>query len=286
MREYVIYTDSACDISQELLQEWGVRVLQLSVQFKGENESFLDYEMPSKLFYQKMRDGQVAVTSAVNADTFQKAFAATLDEGLDVLYLAFSSGLSATYNSACIAVEELRAAYPERRIQAVDTLAASAGFGLLVYLAKEKKAAGASMEEVAQYIEDIRLSSVHWFTVDDLVYLKRGGRVSAATALLGGMLGIKPVLHVDNEGHLIKMSQVRGRRSSIKALADAYGKTKTGKGPIFISHGDCIDDAKALAEILEKDYGAKVDLITSIGPVIGAHSGPGTLALFYLGTER
>ncbi|MBR6425058.1 MAG: DegV family protein, partial [Oscillospiraceae bacterium] len=134
MREYVIYTDSACDISQELLQEWGVRVLQLSVQFKGENESFLDYEMPSKLFYQKMRDGQVAVTSAVNADTFQKAFAATLDEGLDVLYLAFSSGLSATYNSACIAVEELRAAYPERRIQAVDTLAASAGFGLLVYL--------------------------------------------------------------------------------------------------------------------------------------------------------
>ena len=286
MRDYVIFTDSACDIFPETLEEWGVRYAELNVQFKGSKQTYRNYEIPIKTFYQRMRDGDVAVTSAVNSDAFHRAFEPVLKEGLDILYLGFSTGLSATYNSGCIAAVELAAAYPDRTILTVDSLSASAGFGLLLYLCVQQKKAGKSIQEVAKYAEDNRLHLCHWFTVEDLVYLKRGGRVSAATALLGGMLGIKPVLHVDNEGHLINMSKARGRKNSIQALADAYGRSNLGEGTIFISHGDCQEDAEYLAELLRKNYGAKVTLITYVGPVIGAHSGPGTLALFFLGSER
>ena len=178
--------------------------------------------------------------------------------------------------------------YPGRRVVVVDSLAASAGHGLLLWLAVKKKREGASLDEVAKFCEDTRQHVCHWFTVDDLVYLKRGGRVSATAALAGAVLGIKPVLHVDGEGHLINMMKVRGRKASIKALADKYGELhKDGMdGTIFISNGDCEDDAKILADMLKDRFGAKVELITDIGPVIGAHSGPGTLALFFLGQHK
>ena len=187
-----------------------------------------------------------------------------------------------------MAAKELMEEYPERKILVVDTFAASAGFGLLVYLTVQQKRKGASLEQAAKFVEDNRFHLCHWFTVDDLVYLKRGGRISATAAFVGGVLNIKPVLHMDDPGHLINMFKVRGRRASIKALADKYGELALDKegGTVFISHGDCIEDAKLLEKMLAERYGAAVKLITYVGPVIGSHSGPGTLALFFLGRER
>ncbi len=287
MNDFVIYTDSACDISPELLCEWGVGRLPLVVRFTDSEEEFFDGELEITDFYNQMRSGRVAKTSAVNATTFENSFEEVLKEGKDILYIAFSSGLSTTYNSSRIASDTLKEKYPESKIVLVDTLAASAGHGLLVYLAKKKKDEGASIEEVAEYIENIKLNLSHWFTVDDLVYLKRGGRISPLAASFGNLIGIKPVLHVDNEGHLVSVSKVRGRKSSIMALADKYGELAVDKdGTVFISHADCMADVEFLKTTLETKYGAKVELITNVGSVIGAHSGPGTLAFFFIAKER
>ena len=288
MDNYVIYTDSACDIAPEMLEEWGVKFTQLTFMFQEEDKQYSNYELSGKEFYQRMRDGKVAKTSAINIATFKEDFSKVLAEGNDLLYIAFSSGLSTTYNSANIAAEELREEYPDRKIITVDTLSASAGMGLLLYLTVQKKNEGASIEQAAQFALNNRLNLCHWFTVDDLVYLKRGGRVSPTVAFVGGLLGIKPIMHMDNEGKLINMFKARGRKAAIQAIADKYGElslTPT-QGTVFISHGDCIDDAKALADIIKKTYGINVQLFADIGPVIGAHSGPGTLALFFLGKER
>lgn len=283
MNDYVIYTDSACDIPSKTLAEWNVGFCSLSYIFQGENIQHSSDEMPLGDFYSKMRSGAVAKTSAVNINDFYESFENEIRNGKDILYLGFSSGLSTTYNSAAIAARQLTDKYPYARILTIDTLAASAGFGLIVYLAVKEKNKGKSVDEVAKFVTDIRFKLCHWFTVDDLVYLKRGGRISSAVAIAGTLLGIKPVLHVDNEGHLINMFKVRGRKPSIQALADKYGELVSDKTlPIFISHGDCLDDAELLAKILNEKYGVSVDLITYVGPVIGAHSGPGTLALFFV----
>lgn len=285
MSKYVIMTDTACDIEQSVLTEWGIDAVKLSYSFEnGENNE----ELSSTDFYARMRAGEVAKTSAVNPDTFVKTFTTVLEQGVDILYIAFSSGLSTTCNSARIAADELKEQYPERKVVVVDSLCASAGQGLFVYLVNQKKLSGASLEEAADYAEEIKLNICHWFTVDDLVYLKRGGRVSPAVAFVGGMLGIKPVMHVDNEGHLVNVEKVRGRKAAIQALAgklDEYALDKAN-GEIFISHGDCVDDANTLADILVQKCNSKVNIITDIGAVIGAHSGPGTLALFFVGKER
>lgn len=288
MADYVIITDSSCDIAPELLQQWGVPYVALTVKFDDQKESFGNYDMPFPDFYQKMREGGVARTAAANMETFRNAFEPFLKEGKDLLYIGFSSGLSTTVNSGAMAARELMEEYPDRKVRTVDTFAASAGFGLLVYLTVQEKKRGASLEQAAKFVEDTRFHLCHWFTVDDLVYLKRGGRVSAAAAFVGGLLNIKPVLHMDDPGHLIPMFKVRGRRASIKALADKYGELAVDRenGTVFISHGDCIDDAKLLENMLAERYGAKVSLITYVGPVIGSHSGPGTLALFFVGKER
>lgn len=288
MNEYVIFTDSACDLSRSLLGEWGIPFESLTYKFENSDKIYINDEIPAKEFYDKMRDGGVAKTAAVNPDTFKLTFEKVLAEGKDILYIGFSSGLSTTFNSGRIALNDLKEAYPDRKLIAVDTLAASAGMGLLVFLALQKKNEGATIEENAEYIESIKLNLCHWFTVDDLVYLKRGGRVSPAAAFFGNMIGIKPVLHVDNEGHLVPVSKVRGRKTSITAMADQYGELALDKenGVVYISHGDCEDDAKFLADLLATRYSAKVSIITDVGPVIGAHSGPGTLALFFLGSKR
>ena len=285
MSKYVIMTDSACDIAQSVLTEWGIDAVKMSYSFENGQG---DNDITSKDFYARMRAGEVAKTSAVNPDTFINAFASVLEQGNDILYLAFSSGLSTTCNSACIAAEELADKFPERKIVVVDSLCASAGQGLFVYLVNQKKLAGASLDEAAEYAEQIKLNICHWFTVDDLVYLKRGGRVSPAVAFVGGMLGIKPVMHVDNEGHLVSVDKVRGRKAAIQALAKKLEETALDKenGEIFISHGDCIDDANALADIFAQKLNAKVNIITDIGAVIGAHACPGTLALLCVGKER
>lgn len=289
-KSYVVMTDSSADLTAELVEKLGLDVIPLSVNV-GE-KSFMNYpderEIGSHDFYEMLRAGANAKTSAVNVDTFLNAMSVHLKAGKDVLYLGFSSGLSSTYSASEIAAQELREAYPERKIFTVDTLAASLGQGLLVYLTMQKVLAGATIEEAAAFAEENRLHLCHWFTVDDLFFLKRGGRVSAATALVGSALGIKPVLHVDNEGHLINVSKARGRKNSILALVDRMERSaiEPEKQTIFISHGDCRDDAEFLASELRKRFGISDITINFVGPVIGAHSGPGTLALFFLGTER
>ena len=288
MSEYVIITDSSCDIQPELLAEWEVPFVSLTYKFDEDAGSHGNFDLPFDRFYERMRKGGVARTAAVNMESFRQAFEPYVRAGKDLLYIGFSSGLSTTVNSGAMAAKELAEAYPERKILVVDTFAASAGFGLLVWLAVQEKRRGATLEQAAKFVEDTRFHLCHWFTVDDLVYLKRGGRVSAAAAFVGGVLNIKPVLHMDDPGHLINMFKVRGRRASIKALADKYGELAVDRqnGTVFISHGDCIGDAKLLEKLLAERYGAKVQLITYVGPVIGSHSGPGTLALFFVGRER
>ena len=288
MGNYVIFTDSACDIPAETLEEWGVKYCCQTFVFDDSAREYSNYEMPVKLFYDKMRNGGVAKTSAINTGVLKAAFAQELQAGNDVLYLAFSSGLSATCHAGQIAAEELREDYPDRRVLVVDSLSASAGFGLLVYLTVQQKQAGATLEEAARFATDLRMRLCHWFTVDDLVYLKRGGRVSSAAAFVGGVLKIKPVLHMDDEGHLINMFKANGRRAALKALADQFGKLANdpANGTVFLSHGDCPEDAATLERMLAQRYGATILLTTQIGPIIGAHSGPGTLALFFVGKQR
>ncbi len=288
MDNYVIFTDSACDMESDTLKKWNVKFIDLTLKFDGEDKIYKNSEVEPVAFYNKMREGGVAKTSAVNSQAFKLAFEEELKNGNDIFYLGFSSGLSTTYNSGASAAKILSEAYPDRKILTVDSLAASAGFGLLVYLAVKKKEEGASIEELAKYMEEIKWNMCHWFTVDDLVYLKRGGRVSAAAALVGGMLGIKPVLHVDNEGHLINTAKVRGRKASIKALFDKYKELAIDptKGPIYICQGDCKEDADMLTNMIKEEFGPETDMTVFTGPVVGAHSGPGTLALFFLGKER
>ena len=270
----------------EKLAEWKVEMIPLAYLFTDTGKEQLDHEEPIREFYKSMRDGRVAKTSSVNESRFVDAFTPILEAGKDLIYLAFSSGLSVTCENGKKVAATLQEKYPDRKIVVIDSLAASAGQGLFVYLAVQNRDSGMSLEDNARALEAYVLHVCHWFTVDDLVYLKRGGRISRTTALLGTALNVKPVLHVDNEGHLIKMTQVRGRKKSIRKMAERLGETILPESPIFISHGDCAEDAEMLKEILEKEYGKEVTLITWIGSVIGAHSGPGTLALFFLGTER
>ena len=290
MSEFVLMTDSSADLSQEMVQELGVTVLPLSFTIQG--KVYRNYpdnrEMDLPLFYDMLRAGELATTSAVNVAEYTQAVEPILQEKKDVLILAFSSGLSSTYQASVLAAEELREKYPDRKIYTVDTLCASLGQGLLVYLAVQEQRKGRSIEEVRDWAESTKLHLCHQFTVDDLHFFKRGGRISATTAVVGSMLQIKPVLHVDNEGRLINIGKARGRQASLKALVDKMEKTVTeeGKKTVFISHGDCRKDAVAVADMVRERFGTQDIRINYVGPVIGAHSGPGTLALFYLGTER
>ena len=287
MREYIIFTDSACDIKPELLQQWGVPFANMTFTFEGEDREYINTDIDLDEFYNRMRQGAHPKTAAINADTFMSAFEPILQSGKDILYVAFSSGLSTTVNSAHMAADELKEKYPDRKIMIVDTLAASAGGGLMVYMAVQKKKDGASIEENAAYIESLIAHHCIWFTVDDLEYLKRGGRVSPVVAFAGSILGIKPVLKMDSEGHLIKVFTVRGRKKSIEALADKYGELAYKNGePLFISHAQCPEEAQSLADMIRERYSVEVTLLTDIGPIIGSHSGPGTIAFFFIGEHR
>lgn len=290
MRDYVIITDSCCDLTDEMARELEVEVLPLSLEMGGKTYyNYLDgRDIDFHTFYQRVRAGEMATTSAVSVGAFETGMRRILESGRDILCLAFSSGLSATYQSAAIAAQNLQGLFPQGRILVVDTLCASMGQGLLVYLCAMEKRRGKSLEEVYAFAMDTRLNVCHWFTVDDLGHLKRGGRISAATALFGTMLSIKPVLHVDNAGKLINVDKARGRKASLLALVDRMEKTAIDpeKGPVFLSHGDCLEDAQFVADEVRRRFGTQDIHISYVGPVIGNHSGPGTLALFFLGKER
>lgn len=287
MNHFKIITDSACDLPDDMLQSLQVDKISLNVLYRGETHADTVGEGIKEL-YDSLRAGEVATTSAVNPEGWISIMEPALRAGSDVLALAFSSGLSTTYQSAVIAAKDLLERYPDRRIYVVDTLCASLGQGLLVWYACRKRDAGMDLEAVRDWVEENKLHLCHWFTVDDLMFLKRGGRVSATTALVGTMLQIKPVLHVDDEGHLINVSKARGRKASIDALAKKVAELGEGfdNETMFISHGDCVEDANYLAQVLKETYGVRHIHINHVGAVIGSHAGPGVLALFFLGKHR
>lgn len=289
MNNYKITTDNTADLPYTYYQEYDVEFLYLPYQMEG-SEYDKTHELEFGDFYERMRNGSMPTTSQVNIEAAKDVFRPILESGRDILHIAFSSGLSGTCNNVSTAAKELMEEFPDRKIIVVDSLCASLGEGLLVDRAVEMKAEGKSMEENADWLESHKLNLCHVFTVDDLFHLYRGGRVSRMTAVLGTMINIKPMLHVDNEGHLINLSKVRGRKKSIAALAsmmeERIGSWRDKNTKIFISHGDCEADAKQLAKLVQEKFGYETYLINYVGATIGAHSGPGTLALFFFGDYR
>lgn len=285
---YQIVTDSACDLPEAMLAQLNVTTAKLTVNFRGESRCDSVEDAQVKTLYDAMRAGEVATTAAVNPEGWSSVMESALKAGQDVLCLAFSGGLSATYQSAVIAADDLREQYPDRTVKVVDTCAAALGQGLLVWYACQKRDSGASLEELTAWVEENKHHVAHWFTVDDLVYLKRGGRVSAATAVLGAMLNIKPVLHVDNEGHLVSALKTRGRKAAMEALASKLGEAGSNweNETVFICHADAMADAQRLAATVKERYGVKEAFIGNLGAVIGSHAGPGTLALFFMADAK
>ena len=288
---FEIVTDSSCNLLEDMIDDFGLHILPLTFMIDGEQyQSYLKGERTDlKQFYTMMREGKVITTSLPNLADSEKLFRNLLEEGQDILYLGFSSGLSGTYEAIDLLLKDLKNEFPERTIRSVETLAASGGQGLLVYYAVQKKREGMDIDGVAEWVKDNRLRLAHWFTVDDLMFLFRGGRVSKTSAWAGTMLNIKPVMHVDDEGHLIPMEKVRGRKKSLNALVDHMRKSAVepiSEQVVFITQGDCIEDAEYVAGKVREEFGVGEVHINYVDPVIGAHSGPGTLALFFLADRR
>ena len=289
MSDFVILTDSSCDLPASLADSLGLVVAPLTFELEGKQyTNYLDWrEISPHAFYDKLRGTALAPTSAVNVAAFTELMEPILRSGRDILYIGFSSGLSAAYQNGEIAAADLREKYPQRAILTVDSLCASLGEGLLVWLTAHKKMDGASVTECRDFAEATKLHIVHWFTVEDLKFLWRGGRVSKTAATVGTILDIKPVMHVDNAGHLVPVYKVRGRKKSLRDLGENTTQVaiNLAEQTIFITHCDCLDEAQALGEQI-KAAGAKDVIINYVGPVIGSHSGPGTMAIFCVGTER
>ena len=283
---YRIVTDSCCDLGKVRLEQLGVSMAPLGVDFGDRFE--LDGDLDLKEFYDGMRAGVVSTTSAVNPEGWARKMEPALQKGEDVLVLTFSSGMSTTYQSAVIAADELQERYPGRRILVLDTLAASAGQGLLVWNAARLRDEGATMDQVADWVLANRDHVAHWVTVEDLKYLKRGGRISAATAVVGTMLSVKPIIHVDEEGRLSNVDKCRGRKASMSYLVEKLGQTLLPEGvqTVFLSHADCLADAEYIAAAVKERYGVQEVMITNIGPVVGSHTGPGCMALCFLAKEK
>ena len=284
---YTIVTDSSCDLPSDLLKSWKVRCANLNFTFDDSEEVFDNDKMPIDEFYKRMRAGRISRTSAVNTETFLGLFEKELIAGNDILYVGFTSGLSTTVNSGQFAANELSEKYPERRIVVVDTTCASGGEGLMVYYAVQKRDSGASIDENAAFMAEHGKMVCHYVAVDDLMYLKRGGRLSASTAIVGNMLSIKPIVTVDPEGHLQKSGSIRGRKNCISAIAKKFIELAVDTHePYIISHADCLEEAQFLENQIVAMGGGKATYLTDMGPVIGSHAGPGTLAVFFEGTER
>lgn len=290
---FELVTDSCCNLAEETIDRYGLHVLPLTFMADGEDTVYQSYLKGEKTdlsqFYKMMRDGKVFRTSLPNLSNTETLFRSLLDTGRDILYLGFSSGLSGTYEATELLAKQLRGEYPDRKIYTVDTLAASGGQGLLVWHACQHAEAGEGIDAVRDWVEGNKLRLAHWFTVDDLMFLWRGGRVSKTSAWAGTLLNIKPVLHVDDEGHLIPMEKVRGRKKSLTALLNHMEKTGTqplADQMVFITHGDCLEEAQWLEQQIREHFGVRDIVVNCIDPVIGAHSGPGTMALFFLASSR
>lgn len=290
MKNYVIVTDSSSDLPVSIIEEFGIKVIPLGFSF--ENENYFNYpdhrQLSIKDFYDRIKKGDKSTTTLVNTAAFIEFFKSIINEGNDILYIGFSSALSGTFGSSTVAAEELKEEFSDSKIICIDSLSASLGEGMLVYYAAKMKKDGKSIDEVSQWLLENRLNICHWFTVDDLNHLKRGGRISAMSATLGTALNVKPILNVDNEGRLVPQSKVRGRKKSIHALFEEMEKTclNPEENYVFISHGDCLEEAEYLSNLIKEKLNVKDVIIDYVGPVIGSHTGQGVIALFYYGKER
>lgn len=290
MKKMVLVTDSCSDLTKEQVEQMDIRIIPLTVEIEGVTYAHYPDERELKIetFYQKLRDKKVAKTSLINVGSFLVFFESFLKEGYDILYIGFSSALSGTLQSAKVASEELKEQYPNDRIVIVDSLCASMGQGLLIWNAWKLKEKGKTIDEIADWVNSNKLNLVHLFTVDDLGTLKRGGRLSDTQAFLGSLLRIKPILHVDDQGRLVPLKKARGRSFSLEAMVEQMKDriTTPENQTIFISHGDCLDEALSVGQMIKDQYKVKDIVYNHIGPIIGAHSGPGTIAIFFMGTHR
>lgn len=290
MREYIIITDSCADLDPVMISKLKVEVIPMNFILDG--KSYANWPDGRELsfidFYKQLREGGMSSTSQLNTAELTDFFRGYLENEIDLLYIGLSSGLSGSVVSAAAAADELMAEYPESKVRVIDSLSASLGEGLMVFYASQLKKQGKTIDETTEWIEKHRLNFAHWFTVDDLNFLRRGGRLSGTVALLGTMLGIKPILHVDDEGHLINVFKARGRKNSLDMLVDRIEKTAVDPNDqtIFISHGDCLKDAEYTADEIKRRLKAKEIYINYIGPIIGSHSGPGTVAVFCFASGR
>lgn len=289
MKDYVIITDNTCDLDEEFYKSHNIPVIVLPYSI-DDIVYGTDNKMSIKDFYNSMRNGKMPTTMAANPETYRSTFKKYLDEGLDILYLAFSSALSSSCGNAILAANELNEEYCDNSVTIIDTLCASMGEGLILYKAVMLKEEGKSLEEVAKYVEDNKLKVCHYFTVNDLNHLHRGGRVSKATAIVGTLINVKPVLHVPNAGTLVSVCNVRGRKKSLTTLINNMEERTKGiiseDDVVMIAHGDCIEDAEFVADEIRNKFGIKNIIISYASQTISSHTGPGLIALFFMGTGR
>lgn len=290
MAHFKIYTDSTSDLTQDLVDQLDVTVVPTDFIIDG--KTYLDFpderEMSRKDFWKLIRDHVMPTTAVINPERFKDYYTLALKEGYDILHIVFSSGLTSTMQNALLAAEELKEIYPDRTITVVDSRAASLGKGLLVYYAAQQKKEGKSAEEIAAWVEQTRDHVCHWFTVDDLQHLRRGGRVTVTTAAVGGVLNIKPIMHIDIEGKLVPTDKVRGRKAALEMLLNKVRDTAVDieSQTVFLVHGDCEEDASWMAQEIKSRFHVKNVYMNLIGPVIGTHAGPGAIGVLFLGTEK
>lgn len=287
MRDFVITVNSTVDLPREWVEKRNVPVIPLKYTIDGQTYTDM-HGLSAKEFFAKLREGKMSVTSQVNPDEAQEMLEPFLKEGKDVLHLAFSSGLSGTCNSMMIAEKELSEKYPDSKIIVIDTLCACLGEGLLLYKTLQLKEQGKNIDEIAQWVEENKLHICHNVTVDDLNHLHRGGRISKTTAVLGTLVQIKPIIHMDNEGKLQVIGKERGRKKSLNKIVDMAVEQSKGwdNDMVMITHGDCLEDAEYVAQQVREKMGVEQILINNIGTVIGSHTGPGVVAVFFMGDKR
>ncbi|TAH75029.1 MAG: DegV family protein [Anaerolineaceae bacterium] len=289
MKEFIITTDTTCDLPDEYIREHNLNVVPLYYSFDdivyGEKN-----QLEPKDFYNKMRSGSMPTTMAVNPDTARDIFTSLLDQNYDILHIAFSSALSGSCSVTATVARDLCEEIPGANIKVIDSLSASLGEGLLVHKAVKMKEAGKSLKDIADWLENNKLNLCHIFTVDDLHHLHRGGRVSKTTAIIGTLINVKPILHVNNEGRLVPINNVRGRKKALISLVDHMERRLPGfenkNDTVFISHGDSLEDAEHVASLIKERFGIDDIVINYVCPTIGSHSGPGTIALFFMGNPR
>ncbi len=284
MSNYVLITDSASDLPSEIAENLEVEILPMK--YMVNDTPCVDKDFDMENFYNLLRGKALSLTSQTNVEEFSNYFSRYLESGKDILYVGFPLSLSGMNNSARIAARELSEKYPERKIIVIDSVSASIGQGLLVYYAALKKKSGATIDEVADFVNDNKLKFCHWFTVDDLYFLKRGGRISQATAVVGSILNVKPLLSMNDEGKLYVFDKIRGKKKVLDLMSSKIENLNSDYKKVFVGHADCLDDAKYVAEKISAENPSLDVTITHLGPIIGTHTGPGTVALAFVGNSR